>query len=95
MKPPIKPPIKYTLKEPSCDVYGCGSLADLGTDGTEVDASGRTALPNLNVCNHHANWPHSEDAKIFAAGHTPKGERIDDAPDAYKLRAAVSAKKGA
>lgn len=53
---------------PTCDVPGCGSLATQGTDGTEKDAQnlGRKAVPNLNVCDHHENWPFSQDAKQFA-----------------------------
>lgn len=52
-----------------CDLYGCGRLATHCTDGTEEDSQGldRKALPNLNVCNHHLNWPHSDDARQFAA----------------------------
>lgn len=51
-----------------CDVPGCGLLSALTTDGTEVDVQGleRPALPNINVCARHANWPHSDDAKVFA-----------------------------
>jgi hypothetical protein len=49
-----------------CDVYGCGIVADRCTDGTEKDVLGRPALKNINVCAHHANWPHSEDAQKFA-----------------------------
>jgi hypothetical protein len=58
-----------------CDVYGCCMLADRSTDGSEVDehpnsspdGSKRPAVKNLNVCMRHRNWPHSEDAKRFAA----------------------------
>lgn len=52
---------------PRCDLYGCGMLADIYTDGTEEDIQGlkRPAIPHLNVCSRHANWPHSEDAKKF------------------------------
>jgi hypothetical protein len=51
-----------------CDIYGCGHLADMCTDGSEVDSqgAGRKALPNLNVCARHENWPFSEDARTFA-----------------------------
>jgi hypothetical protein len=51
-----------------CDLYGCGRLATRCTDGTEKDSQGldRPALKNLNVCDHHENWPHSDDAKQFA-----------------------------
>lgn len=49
-----------------CDVYGCGHIASHCTDGTEVDGLGRKALANLNVCDSHANWAHSEDARKFA-----------------------------
>jgi hypothetical protein len=28
----------------------------------------RPAIPNINVCAPHKNWPHSEDAKMFALG---------------------------
>lgn len=53
---------------PKCDVYGCSRDAVMSTDGTEIDSQGldRPAVPNLNVCNHHANWPHSDDARTFA-----------------------------
>lgn len=58
-----------------CDVYGCCMLADRSTDGSEVDehpnpspdGTKRPAVKNLNVCMRHRNWPHSEDAKRFAA----------------------------
>jgi hypothetical protein len=51
-----------------CDVSGCGKVASYSTDGTEKDAQGlgRPALPGINVCAHHMNWPHSDDAKVFA-----------------------------
>lgn len=51
-----------------CDVYGCGKFATHSTDGTEKDVQGlgRKAIPNLNVCDHHSNWPHSDDARTFA-----------------------------
>jgi hypothetical protein len=53
--------------QPRCDVYGCGIYAAICTDGTEVDETGaaRPAIKNLNVCAHHKNWAHSEDAKVF------------------------------
>jgi hypothetical protein len=53
---------------PRCDLIGCGAIAIMSTDGTEEDVQGlkRPALPNLNVCSRHTNWPHSEDAKAFA-----------------------------
>jgi hypothetical protein len=58
-----------------CDLPGCGMLADRSTDGTEVDehpnpspdGSKRTAVKNINVCMRHRNWPHSDDARKFAA----------------------------
>jgi hypothetical protein len=51
-----------------CDVYGCGHIASRCTDGAETETGElkRKALPNLNVCDHHANWPFSEDARKFA-----------------------------
>jgi hypothetical protein len=51
-----------------CDVPGCGKYATYCTEGDEEDGQGlgRPALARLNVCDHHANWPHSEDAKAFA-----------------------------
>lgn len=68
---------------PQCDVDGCGALADMMTDGTEKDTHvrlagaddkgfayeplNRKAVPFLNVCGHHHNWPFSEDAKSFTA----------------------------
>jgi hypothetical protein len=47
-----------------CDLTGCGMLASTCTDGTEEDVQGlgRKAIPNLNVCTRHTNWPFSEDA---------------------------------
>lgn len=64
---------------PKCDVPGCGAPAETMTDGTEKDVAvrrvegggdeplNRKALHNLNVCNHHSNWPFSDDAKAFAS----------------------------
>jgi hypothetical protein len=51
-----------------CDIAGCGRVAAHRTDGTEKDTHGekRPAIPRLNVCNHHLNWPHSDDAATFA-----------------------------
>jgi hypothetical protein len=51
-----------------CDVHGCGLYAATSTDGTEKDAQGlgRPAVMGINVCTHHANWPHSDDARMFA-----------------------------
>jgi hypothetical protein len=62
---------------PRCDVYGCGHHAAMCTDGTEEDVQGlgRKSLSNLNVCVRHTNWPHSEDARLFA-----------QISDAYKAR---------
>lgn len=53
---------------PICDVPGCGTLATHGTDGAEKDVQGlgRKAVANINVCDHHENWPFSDDAKHFA-----------------------------
>lgn len=28
----------------------------------------RPALPNINHCHHHRNWPHSDDARAWASG---------------------------
>ena len=64
-----------------CDVPGCGRPADKCSDGTEKESNvepgtdpprerikePRPALPNLNVCNRHGNWPHSPDAKAWVA----------------------------
>ena len=62
---------------PRCDVPGCGSLADLSTDGTEKDSGvrrvsqgvdeplNRKSIPYLNLCNHHLGWAFSDDAKSF------------------------------
>ena len=50
-----------------CDVPGCGRIATYRTDGKEEkDALGRSSLPKLNVCDHHSNWPFSDDAKAFS-----------------------------
>lgn len=53
---------------PGCDTPGCGGPATRSTDGSEEDSQGlgRKALPNLNTCDHHSNWPFSDDAKEFA-----------------------------
>lgn len=32
---------------------------------------GRPAIAKLNVCTRHANWPHSDDAKLFAKDQYP------------------------
>jgi hypothetical protein len=50
-----------------CDAFGCGMPAVGSTTGIEVDAAGRTAVPKVNFCARHPNWPHSDDAKVFAA----------------------------
>lgn len=57
---------------PRCDVHGCGKFAVYCTDGSEADGQGlgRPAIPRLNVCDHHENWPHSEDAKAFTLSKT-------------------------
>ena len=60
---------------PRCDVFGCGHFAEKMTDGTEVDRLGRPALKNVNVCSHHENWPHSEDAQAFAATQAYRGRK--------------------
>ena len=54
---------------PKCDVPGCGTLATMMTDGTEKEpgALNRPSVKNLNLCDHHMNWSHSEDAARFAA----------------------------
>jgi hypothetical protein len=64
--PKGKPPPK--ADPPRCDLLGCGHFAVTCTDGTEVDAQGsdRKAIPNLNLCERHFNWAHSEDARQFA-----------------------------
>lgn len=87
-------PISYSIDDapPLCDA-GCGALATIGTDGTEVDAAGRKALPYLNVCEHHRNWPHSPDGQVFANGLDARGNSIAGHPDAYKKRAAFVAKR--
>jgi hypothetical protein len=62
---------------PRCDVNGCGKYATTSTDGTEEDAQGlgRPALARLNVCDHHTNWPHSDDARQFALSPTYQARR--------------------
>lgn len=52
---------------PRCDLLGCGMFADRSTDGSEKDSQGlgRKAVPFLNVCTRHENWPFSQDAKVF------------------------------
>jgi hypothetical protein len=65
-----------------CDVKGCGRLAVTRTDGSEKDTAvkrvgkddvgsaneplNRAAIPRLNICDHHKNWPFSNDAKQFS-----------------------------
>ncbi len=51
-----------------CDTPGCGMVADRCTDGSETDvqALGRKALPNINTCPRHENWPFSDDALAFS-----------------------------
>lgn len=49
-------------------------------DGTIVEPSrdqvmNRPSIPNLNVCDTHRNWSHSEDAKEFAAGSTYRARK--------------------
>ena len=53
---------------PQCDVPGCGHLADHMTDSTEIDVQkpGRKALPKVNVCKNHENWPFSDDAREWS-----------------------------
>jgi hypothetical protein len=48
-----------------CDLKGCGMFAVTCSSEDDVDEQGlkRPAIPNLNVCSRHTNWPHSEDAK--------------------------------
>jgi hypothetical protein len=63
---------KPKADDPKCDVLGCGMKATLGTKGDEVDAQGlgRKAVPNLNLCDRHANWAHSSDAQTFTVTDT-------------------------
>jgi hypothetical protein len=51
-----------------CDVPGCGMAAVSSSEGNEKDVQGlgRPAIKNINVCVRHSNWPHSDDAKVFA-----------------------------
>lgn len=60
-----------------CDIYGCGNYAAACSDGTEVDVQGlgRKAIPNINYCDRHSNWPHSEDAQRFALGDIYKARK--------------------
>lgn len=56
--------------KPACDVPGCGRLAVMATDGTELDPQtdlNRPSLPRINLCGHHRHWSHSTDAESFAA----------------------------
>lgn len=61
-----------TPKGPDCDTPGCGARSTYRTTGHEVDAQGRGAIAKLNVCEHHRNWPHSEDAAAKVASN-PNG----------------------
>lgn len=51
-----------------CDVFGCGLIATNMTDGSEADKRklGRKAMPFINHCGRHEDWPFSEDAQRFA-----------------------------
>jgi hypothetical protein len=53
-----------------CDVPGCGRVSTQSTTGSEPDPQGlgRSSIARLNVCDHHASWSHSDDAKDFVAG---------------------------
>jgi hypothetical protein len=52
-----------------CDVPGCGNIANQCTDGKEKDIQNldRKVVPFINTCNHHENWPFSDDANMFAS----------------------------
>jgi hypothetical protein len=64
-------------------VPGCSHVATRSTDGTEKDSQvekrsdlkARPALPKLNVCDHHENWPHSNDAQQFALSDKYRGRK--------------------
>jgi hypothetical protein len=53
--------------KPACDVPGCGAVADQSSTGEEVDHLERAAIPHINTCAHHINFPHSPDGAAFAA----------------------------
>jgi len=59
---------KPKADEARCDLVGCGMPATRSTDGTEADSqkSGRKAIPFINTCEHHENFPFSTDAQRFA-----------------------------
>lgn len=65
---------------PRCDLLGCGLYATVCTDGSETDVQGlgRPALPLMNVCDRHQNWPHSDDARVFALSDVYR-KRVADA----------------
>jgi hypothetical protein len=66
-----------------CDAPGCGHIATLYTDGTEEDSQAkarpelkpRPAIPRINVCDRHENWPHSNDAQAFALTEKYRGRK--------------------
>ena len=66
-----------------CDLFGCGNLATTCTDGSEVDkhprptpdGKPRKAIANINVCDHHTNYPFSDDAVKFATSDLYKGRK--------------------
>jgi hypothetical protein len=74
------PPDPITSK-PNCDVFGCGHLSTHSTDGSESDSHpdaktlNRKSIAKINLCDHHSNWAHSEDAVAFSV------------TDAYRKRA--------
>jgi hypothetical protein len=56
---------------PKCDLLGCGMPASTCSDGSERDTpenagSSRTSVPGINTCDHHVNFPFSDDARRFA-----------------------------
>jgi hypothetical protein len=55
-------------KEKDTAMRRLGKTADDGTviEPARNEPMGRPSIPNLNVCATHRNWPHSEDAQMFA-----------------------------
>ena len=82
---------------PRCDTPGCGVFASIGTKGDEKDIQGlgRKALPNLNVCPHHENWPFSEDAQRWVLDNQEKYKARGAAPTPAPAAPPANPAKGA
>jgi hypothetical protein len=61
-------------KEKDVATRRLGKMSDDGTilEPARDEPMNRPAVPKINVCAPHKNWPHSEDAQIFALGKSYK-----------------------